>query len=56
MVSMQAPKVDFFKWGVFNERGIIIGVREDAPDEVKKEYKQFHESYEAVLNGINGRC
>ncbi len=31
-----APENDFFKWFILNETGDIVGVREDAPEEVKK--------------------
>lgn len=43
----------FFKYATYDEDGFINGVRDDAPDEIKKEYAEFvKEQEEARINGI----
>lgn len=34
----------WFEWAVFDDDGNICGIREDATDEAKREYKQFVEA------------
>lgn len=34
----------WFKWAVFDDFGMLCGIREDAPDEAKRSYNQFVES------------
>lgn len=32
---------NFFEYGVFSETGFLVGIREDAPEDIKKEYAAY---------------
>lgn len=41
------------EWAEYDEEGFLCGIREDAPDEAKKEYEEYRkETEEAKKRGI----
>lgn len=47
MSMLPPPKwvEDFKKWGVFDEDGDIVGIREDAPADVQASFDAMQETY-----------
>jgi hypothetical protein len=44
---------DFSDYGVFSEAGFLVGIREDAPEDIKKEYAAYLKlKEEAAKEGI----
>ena len=46
-------KKRFYEYATYDDDGFISGVREEAPEEIKKEYENFmKERAEAIKNGF----
>lgn len=45
--------MNFFDYGIFSEMGFLVGIREDAPENIKKEYAAYlKEKEKAEKEGI----
>ena len=49
-------RTDFMKgdWALFNDDGDVIGLREDTPDELKRQYNRYKKTHDEYMKPIKG--
>lgn len=56
MVVMHRKDYAHGDWRIFNEDGDTIGLRDDAPDEYKRQYNDYKRAHDSVWAPIKGSC